>query len=130
MIEDDIVGIIKESKGAPLNALVDTFRRGRDVDELLQLLESEDADLVAIAAWILDELPFNLYNRDDFIVRLKRLLDHPDPRVRFNALGALFPKLEGDWVTADALLAKLLKDPNEGVRMSAEAAARRLSQAP
>lgn len=67
-----------------------------------------------------------IYNSDAVISRLRALTDHPDPAVRFHALGALYPALNPQEAATDALLRKLRADQDEGVRRSAEAAAARL----
>ena len=103
-------------------------QRARTLPKLLcELLDSNHAELVSIGAWILDELHFELYNSDSFILRLRKLLDHNDPAIRFHAFGALFPALDPRDADTQALLEKLRNDPNKGVRMSAEAAAARWS---
>ncbi|HEY5755656.1 MAG TPA: HEAT repeat domain-containing protein [Steroidobacter sp.] len=128
MIETDILAIFADAidGGKRLNEIADEFRSGRDVNELLVLLDSDNFELVSAGAWILGELSFDLYNSDRFLSRLRALLDHQDPAVRFRALSAVFPALNGQDAATLALLSKLRSDPNEGVRMSAEAAAARL----
>jgi hypothetical protein len=129
MIESEIRDIVGDtvSIGERLNGMVDQFRRGRDVSHLIVLLDSSHADLVSTGAWILSELHFELYNYDNVILRLRKLLDHADASVRFHALGALFPALNPQEADTQALLQTLRNDPNEGVRRSAEAATARLS---
>jgi hypothetical protein len=129
MIETDVLEIITrddERAGEHLNALVDEFRSGRDVADLARFLDAESAEVVSIGAWILGELTFDIYNTDRFIRRLYSLLEHSDPGVRFYALGAIFPALDAHDPRCRALLEKLRGDTNEGVRISAEAAAKRL----
>jgi len=126
MIEHEIIEIIgdRADTGERLSGLVDQFRRGRDVAELLPLLNSRDSELISIGAWILGELPFELYDLEDLVSRLRELTDHEDPAVRFHALGALFPALDRQDLATKALLSKMCNDPNEGVRRSAEAVCR------
>lgn len=128
MIETDILEILGDATdgGERLNEIADEFRSGRDVDELLVLLDSDNSELVSTGAWILGELSFELYDSDRFLSRLRELLDHQDPAVRFHALSAVFPALNGQDAATQALLSKLRSDPNKGVRMCAEAAAARL----
>jgi hypothetical protein len=129
MIETEIHEVVANAAnaGVRLNEIADQFRRGRDVNELTALLDSSDIELLSIGAWILGELHFELYNFDRFISRLRELLDHKDPTVRFHALGAIYPALNPLDATRQALLRKLPQDPNAGVRKRAEAAAARLS---
>ena len=129
MIKSEVLEIVgnAEDGGGRLEEIVDQFRRGRDVSDLIALLDSSEAELVSIGAWILSELHFGLYNSDTFVFRLRRLLDHQDPSVRFHALGALFPALNPQEPATQTLLQKMRSDPNEGVRKVAEAAASRLS---
>src|SRR5687767_11714584 len=95
MIEREILKVLgdKVGSGERLNEIADQFRRGRDVAQLIELLDSSHADLVSIGAWILGELHFELYNSDTYVLRLRKLVDHSDPSVRFHAFGALFPAL-------------------------------------
>ena len=131
MIDGEIFTILGDTMdcGQRLNGMADQFRCGRDVSQLIGLLDSSHADLVSIGAWILGELHFELYNSDRCLQRLRKLVDHTDPSVRFHALGALFSALTPEDADTQALLQKLRNDPNEGVRRSAEAAAARLSLA-
>jgi hypothetical protein len=129
MIEEELLEIVRDAadNGTRLNEITDQFRRGRDVNELLILLHSDNPEFVSIGAWILHELPFPLYNSEKYISRLTDLTAHEDPSVRFHALGALFPALDREDAATGMLLKKLCSDDNEGVRRSAEAAAARLS---
>jgi hypothetical protein len=128
VIEQEVLDIVRDvnDSGERLNNIADQFRSGRDVHEVLVLLNSSEYELVSVGAWILGELRIDLYNRDPFISRLTELVDHPLPAVRFHAFGALFPVLNWGDESARLLLAKLRNDPNEGVRKSAEAAAARV----
>lgn len=129
MIEREILDILlsRTDSGERLNELVDQFRRGRDVDQLMVLLGSSNPEVVSIGAWVLGELQFELYGSSTLVSRLRELLDHEHPAVRFHALSALYPALDIGDADDQALLRKLRSDPNEGVRRSAEAAAARLS---
>jgi HEAT repeat protein len=129
MIEREILEILDapaDIGGERLNGFADQFRSGRDLDQLMTLLDSSNPRLVSIGAWILGEVNFHTYNSDKFISQLRELLDNEDPLVRFYALGAIYPALSRHSDDTHALLRKLRNDPNEGVRMSAEAAAARL----
>jgi hypothetical protein len=130
MFELEILEAIRAAaSGADrLNGIVDEFRRGRDVAEVGAILQSGDSELLSIGAWILSELPIELYNNSEsMIARLRELLDHPAAPVRFHALGALYPALDWSRPESQALLYKLLQDPNEGVRRCAEKVASQLS---
>lgn len=129
MIETEILAIVEDEAdtGERLNRIVDQFRRGRDVNQVLTLLDLSNFELVSIGAWLLGELRFDLYSSDRFVSRLRELLDHEDPSVRFHALGAIYPTLDRHAAGTQVLLRKMRNDPNEGVRRSAEAAAARLS---
>ena len=112
--------------GERLNRLADEFRRGRDTLQLLAALDSDENEVVSLAVWILAELPLGRYDGDELLGRVRRLTGHRDPAVRFGAVMALFPALDaGDPFTHD-LLDRLVRDPNEGVRMVAESARERL----
>ncbi len=127
-MEEEITEIINDEtdEGERLNFLVDEFRRGRDVCELLPLLRSENAEVVEIVAWILSELPEELYGAEEFVSALRDLTEHAEATVRFHALTAIFPFLKGGDAITRTLLAKLMEDQNSGVRKVARAAAARL----
>ncbi|OZG70206.1 hypothetical protein BTA51_27460 [Hahella sp. CCB-MM4] len=129
MIDIEILKIIEteDDIGDRLNEMVDRIRRGLDVYQLLPLLDSDNPNLVSITAWILSELPFELYNTADFISRLYDLTSHEAPTVRFNALNALFPALDIGDENTQSMLKKLSLDPNKGVRKCAQAAIEKLS---
>jgi hypothetical protein len=129
VIEDEILAIYQDrlDDGTRLNVIADEFRDGRDVNEIKRLLDCADVRLVSIGAWILGEIPFDLYSSDDFVSKLWELTGHGDPLVRFHALGALFPALDRNSAATQVLLRKLRVDENEGVRISANAALKRLS---
>ena len=128
MIDSEILEITADASdsGERLNEIVDQFRHGRDMKDIVVLLDSPNAELASIGAWILSEIPFELYGSDSFISRLRKLLDSEDPAVRFHALSAIYPALNARDAATQALLKRLSSDPNEGVRMSAAAAAARL----
>jgi HEAT repeat protein len=130
MIEAEILEVIEgpSDDGTRLNEIADEFRNGRDASQILVLLDSGNAELVSTGAWILNELHFELYDSDEFIRRLYKLLEHQDPLVRFNALGALYPALDPQEEASQELLSKLRNDPDKGVRMRAEAATARLAR--
>lgn len=131
MIEREILeaGADGVDGGERVNEIVDQFRRGRDMNDVIVLLDSSNPELVSIGAWIVGELHFEFYNSDTFISRLRKLLDSEDPAIRFHALGAIYPALNPHEAATQALLRRLCNDPNEGVRMAAAAAAARLSLA-
>src|SRR5258706_8454548 len=125
MIEREILEILEAPPdiGAErFHGIIDQFKVGRDVNQVMTLLDSSNARLVSLGALILSEVSFDLYNSDSFISRLRELLDHEDPAVRFRALSAIYPALSRYSDDTQALLRKLRNDPNEGVRRSAEAA--------
>ena len=130
MIEREVLEIFEapsESDGGDLlHEFINQFRSGRDVNELMPLLDSSDPRLVWTGAMTLGEVRFDRYNSDSFIERLRKLLDHEDATVRFCSLGAIYPALSRDLDGTRVLLEKLRNDPNEGVREGAEAATARL----
>ncbi len=128
MIVEEVTKIIEgtEDDGTALNELVDQFRVGRDARELLSLLSSRNDEIVSIGAWFFGELHFDLYRDEVFLKELFRLLEHKDPSVRFNALGAVYPALDCGDPDSIALLTRLKSDENEGVRRAALAAASNL----
>jgi len=93
MFETEILEAIRNANddGTQLNRIVDEFRSGRDIGDLRVLLYSRSPEVLSIAAWMLGELHFELYNTGSVIARLRELLDHHDPAVRFHELGAIHP---------------------------------------
>lgn len=131
MIETEVASILAaEDDGTAINRVADEFRsQRRDVTELLCLLDSEEGEVVWVGAWVLGEVAFELYNSTQFLDRLRGLLKHPRPSVRFTALGALFPAFDGESSATQALLRELHNDPDKGVRLRVRAAAERLGVA-
>lgn len=125
MIEREILDVIgdSEDEGNRINQIADEFRRGRDPEELIDLLDSDNEELVAAGVWILEEIPPSIYNSTHFMDRLKSLMKHESAMVRFYAIGALFPAVDA---SSKKLLAELQNDSNEGVRKKARAAMGRL----
>jgi HEAT repeat protein len=127
MIEDEVFTILRRTgETNELNSLVDQFRAGRDPNEVLRLLFSENDELVRIGAYITNEISTKYYDTEAFIDRLYELTNHQVPRVRHYSLAALFPLLSPTCQRAHDLVVKLLNDLNEGVRLAAELTARRL----
>ena len=109
-----------------MNRLVDEFRNGRDTVQLLVALDSDEDEIVSLAAWVLAELPVGRYDDGELLDRLRGLTGHPDPAVRFHAVMALFPSLGADALFTQDLLDRLVQDPSEAVRKVAHAARGRL----
>ncbi len=128
MIENEVLSLLGKSddNGEELNKIVDRFRNGCDIQNIEDLLISQNSKLVSIGAWILSELQFELYNSNSILSRLYGLTTHRAPDVRFNALMALFPAFEANKLESKQLLEKLSKDPNDGVRLCAQSAMERL----
>ena len=128
MIEKEVLAITNSASdaAAALNALVDQFRLGRDPEELLRLLFSEDDELIRIGVWITAEISTEHYNTVPFISCLKELTNHQDPSVRLYALSALFPLLDPTNRETHEIIIKLMKDSNDGVRETADVAAKTL----
>ena len=108
--------------GRSLNEIVDEFREGRNSVELLQLLDSNESELIAIGVWIFSELPFSAYNSDIFIEKLNSLTTHDDPLVRFNSINALYPALMQGHESVRISFTRLCEDINNGVSDLARAA--------
>ncbi len=127
-IETELRSILdsQDDQADALNLLVDEFREGRDPLELLRLMQSSDSESIQIGAWITSEIPFDWYNTPEFINKLHELSSHENALVRFYALGALFPSLDKADKDSQDLISRMSSDSNEGVRSSAEAAAKRL----
>ncbi len=124
MPEDEVLKIITDSKnqGERVSLLADEFRRGRDLGELIILLNSNNEDIIAIGAWIGAEIHFDKASACFLISRLHQLLKHKNPAIRFHSFGALFPHLDPTSRASQEMVKKLSRDPNEGVRTIALAA--------
>lgn len=127
-IEAEILEIIADpgDTGERLNEIANQFRRGRSIADVMALLDSSNADVVATGAWLLGEIAFDLYNSAPILSQLRNLLNHENADVRFHAFGALYPSLSWQDPTTRILVERLKNDPNEGVRRSAEAAFARM----
>jgi hypothetical protein len=126
MIEKEIVGALKDPRR--LDLLVDEFRRGRDIRDLLTLLNSKNEEIIGIASWIAGEIRIDPANAQPLISRLHQLVNHETPAIRFNAVGALYPFLDFADPAAKEMLVRLSSDSNEGVRLMAQAALKRMSE--
>jgi hypothetical protein len=125
MTETQILEILKDSKG--LYSLANQFRINPDVSELMVLLNSSNDNVVEVGAWISGEILIAKENAQPVVFRLRQLANHSNPSIRFHAIGALFPLLDPADPATREMLIKLSHDSNKGVRLSAEAALKRLS---
>lgn len=124
MIITEVMKIIRSSvdHGVLLNDLVNEFRRGREASEIPQLLNHPNSKLQAIGAWILSELPFEMYDDRRIVSILLDLTKHKSPIVRFEALSALSPVWLSDREAAHDVLGKMCNDSNKGVACLAKKA--------
>ncbi len=112
--------------GPRLNEITDEFRSGADLRLLAPLLESDDVELVSLAAYMADEgIPGprrrareESHDRELF-GRLVELLGHADPAVRWNATGAVAQLVMPQDRDAMSALVKLVVDPARSVRWRA-----------
>jgi len=112
LIERIAVAPENDRVGTLSNELLREFQRGYPLDDLRQLLKSNDEQLVAIAAWITSELGVNCR---PLLPDVVPLLTHPMQRIRYWALDSLFWTLpENGCDLARAF--KLLGDSEEGIR--------------
>ena len=126
MIERNTLKIINDPKR--LNLLADEFRAGREIGDLLVLLNSENEQVVWVGAWIAGEVIIDPADAQPLISRLHQLVDHENPSIRFKALGALFPFLDVANPAVKEMLVRLSCDPIEGVRLAAQSALMRKSK--
>jgi HEAT repeat protein len=124
--EIEILEIIRDAKR--LAVLADEYRQRRDVGDLMALLISDNDEIVRIGAWLAGEVKIDTASARPLISRLHQLVSHENPSIRFHAIGALFPF--HDWADPGTkeMLVRLSGDPNEGVRLRAEAALKRMPQ--
>lgn len=126
MIEEEVKAILDKkstSKQAILiGQLTDEFRSGRNSNDLLDLLHSEDSDVIWIGIYILGEILIdNKPTLDVIIERLLALVEHKDVKIRYGALINLSTFLK-ESAPRDArnLYLKMSSDNDEGVRKTAE----------
>lgn len=98
--------------GTLANELLREFQEGYPLDDLRQLLKSNNEQLVAIAVWITSELGVNCR---PLLPDVVPLLAHPMQRVRYWALDCLF------WTSPEngcdlARAFNLLSDSESGIR--------------
>ncbi|TNV75011.1 hypothetical protein FGO68_gene3985 [Halteria grandinella] len=131
MIENEIKEIIQDQssvrRAKRFSALVDQFRGGRDVGDLLVLLESTSDKVLGLAAHIVGEIAIDPASAPPIVAKLRELTAHESPTVRAYALTALFPWLKSLDQETRELLARMSRDPEEGVRSLAQMASRRIS---
>ena len=120
MIESEIREIAKDPQRLALFA--DEFRQGRDIGDLLALLNADHEEIVRIGTWIAGEVKIDPAEAQPMILRLQQLVNHKEPAVRFHAISALFPLLDGSDPAVREMLDALSTDSNEGVRRIARAA--------
>ena len=94
--------------------------------ELIEALDSESDEIVGLATYILKEIPSSKYNKNAITNRLEALTTHTSSSIRFQALNAVSPFLRSDSARTLDLLERLRGDENEGVRLIANAATKRL----
>jgi hypothetical protein len=130
MIESDVIEIINEpnGQGERLGLLADQFRLGRDIVDLLTLLDSNNVQVVRIGAWIAGEITVDAARAQPLVARLRLLAGHSDASIRFHASGALFSYLDPTDPATKEFWARLSRDPVEGIRIAAEAALRRIER--
>ena len=128
MIVKELERILKNPgrQSATFDSLVDDFREGRDAFELIELLDSANDELVQIGCYILGEIQTSKYDNELFRKRLRQLTTHSVPAIRLHSFNAIFPFLGSGNTATVEIVTRLLADENDGVRMTATAAARRL----
>jgi len=126
MIESEVLDIIKGKRR--LGLLADEFRGGRDIRDLMVLLSSDNDQIVEIGAWIAGEIKIDPANAQPLITRLRQLVSHENPSIRSQAIGALFPFHDWTDPATKETLVKLSRDPNKGVRLTAQATLKRMPQ--
>jgi hypothetical protein len=103
--QHDRVGILS-------NELLREFQRGYPLEDLRQLLSSDDEDLLAVAVWIVSEL--GIESRP-LLADVVHLLAHPLKRIRFWTLDCLYWTLpQNGCDLAEAF--RLFDDPEAGIR--------------
>ena len=126
MTDREILEIIGDPRR--VNLLADEFRQGRDIGDLLPLLDSDNQEIVGIGAWIAGEVKIDPANAQPLVSRLHQLVNHESPLIRVHAICALFPFFDIENPATKEMLVNLSDDPNEGVRNTAKAALKRMSQ--
>ena len=125
MTEMQILDMIKDAKR--LHSLVNQFRKAPEVSELMVLLNSDNDKIIEVGAYIAEEILIDKANAQPLISRLHQLVSHSNSAIRFHAIGALFPFLDPSDPGTREMLTKLSHDSSKGVRLSAEAALKKMS---
>ena len=130
MIEREILDIINDrnDEGEKLNSIVDQFREGRPIDDLLRLLRSRNQELIGIGAWIIGEIQIDAEAIQLLVPQLRKLLKHEAPSIRLQAFNALYPTLRTDDHSTRLLVEEMCQDVNEGVRTAAKSAFERMKE--
>lgn len=107
------------------NELLDEFHGGYPADRLRDLLESDDADLVRIGAWIASELGAKIV---PLLADLANLAGHSQRYVRFYAIEAIAASGANDG-RAHAVVLRAIWDEDEAIRWKTMRVLVRLSRA-
>lgn len=117
VIVDEARHVLDSCHGVPrINSFVDQFRGERGASELLELLQSNEADVVWLGVYVLSEIAFSKYDSKEYFSELYRLTQHENPSVRYAAISALYPFLGLANIETRMLLVRIRDDEDELVR--------------
>src|SRR5262249_10763152 len=101
------------STGALSNDLLREFHRGYPLDNLLPLLQNQNAELVTVGVWIASELG---ENGKGLLPAVSGLLRHPAKKVRFLAIDCMLTWCGSSEGAQLASTTRLLEDSEGAVR--------------
>jgi hypothetical protein len=126
MINDIVVNILNK-KSEPIKIemigdLADEFRAGRNPSELLELLESDDENILNIALYILGEINIaSISILKEIVKKLEILSVHKESQIRYKTLinlASLSHKVNTDKL--NNIYKKMSQDSNESISKTAK----------
>ncbi|CAA9361405.1 MAG: hypothetical protein AVDCRST_MAG68-4473 [uncultured Gemmatimonadetes bacterium] len=111
-----IARMVADSDDAPAHALLTEFFSGHPVDELRQLLLSDDEGTARTGAWIASELG---WRSRPLIGVLAQLLNHPSKYVRFYAIDSILAAGSAEHGEAISAAVQRVEDVDDAVRWKA-----------
>jgi len=128
MIESEVLNIINKRsvslQGKLLEELTDQFRSGRNRNDVLKLIASDNVDFIDVGTYILREIIIV----DSSILqqieeRLYVLIEHDDSNIRFKSL-LILSDLLSDKIDSkdqlDKLLFRMSLDPDKSIQSTAK----------
>jgi hypothetical protein len=128
MIEDDVIDMMRRQDADARAELMDEFRKGRDVRDMLCLLHSKNEQVLWWTLYVVTEVIFDRVSAAAILPRLQELSKGADPKMREWALNALLSTLAdfGGDASMMAILNRMAEDSDTEVKESANATIARM----